>query len=129
MDPMELARAVCQPVENVVMEIVSRHMKRLAWEDIPYLTSAVWGSTMNGPLDATQTNIFQLADRVVTVALNQLNLPELTPAQAFTLNYMVRGLMIAKLCHARDIYHLAAYRQGSEEPKCELATLAPMGQA
>ena len=57
MDPVELARSVCQPVEKVVCEIVSKSLTRFAEEDIKYLTSAVWGSIMNGQLDATHMNI------------------------------------------------------------------------
>ena len=114
MDPMEMARSVCQPVENVVLETVSKSMTRLAEEDTQYLTSAVWGNDPDRQFDATQTEIFGKANIVVNETLNRLNLPGLDKAHEFTLNYMVRALMIAKLLHARDLYHLTAYNRGME---------------
>lgn len=110
-DPMELAGSVSQPVETMVTELITRHIEQLSSNDLEYLVDGVWGYSAQGKLDELQMEVHEAVMAVVGEALGRLAIPDLNAAQEFTLNYLIRSLVIAKLGHAVEMYRTSLYRE------------------
>jgi hypothetical protein len=108
---MELAGSVSQPVETMVTELITRHIEQLSSNDLEYLVDGVWGYSAQGKLDELQMEVHEAVMAVVGEALGRLAIPDLNAAQEFTLNYLIRSLVIAKLGHAVEMYRTSLYRE------------------
>jgi hypothetical protein len=112
-------------IDNLTNKVYSEYGGFLLDRDITYIVPAVWGATKQGELTQDQKDIHAEVAPVLSRALAELNIQNLTPQQSFALGYILRSLIITKI-----VYMLEATRrhQAGRNPE-GLTDVEPMGRA
>ena len=102
-------------IDDITTSIFTLHRQRLLSEPITYILPAVWGKRQ-GDLTEIQDKIYRRIDPVIEDIFEILNFEQLTESQRFSLEYLIRGLIIAKVT-----YLIESFRNRSiEENKSSL---------
>ena len=96
-DLTEISKVIAPLIDKTASDIFRTHCKELLEKPITYIVPAIWGRDVNGNLSLTQAKI---NDKVVPVMEKILRLFEFKNSkgeQEFALEYLLRGLFVAKI--------------------------------
>ena len=88
-----------QIIDETTDTIFSLHKKDLLINPITYIIPAVWGRIGNGDLNPKQKNIFLSIESMVRDVIEIMEFDDLTDAQRFSIEYLIRGLVISKITY------------------------------
>ena len=99
-----------QIIDETTDTIFCLHKKDLLINPITYIIPAVWGRIGNGDLNPKQKNIFLSIESMVRDVIEIMEFDDLTDAQRFSIEYLIRGLVISKIT-----YLVALSRTGDKD--------------
>jgi hypothetical protein len=85
-------------IDDITTNIFTLHRQKLLSEPITYILPAVWGKKQ-GNLTVIQDEIYHRIDPVIENIFEILNFEQLTESQRFSLEYLIRGLIISKVTY------------------------------
>jgi hypothetical protein len=88
-----------QIIDETTDTIFSIHKKDLLVNPITYIVPAVWGRVKKGDLNPKQKNIFLSIETMVRNVIEIMEFDELTDSQRFSIEYLIRGLVISKITY------------------------------
>ncbi len=88
-----------QIIDETTDTIFSLHKKDLLANPITYIVPAVWGRIKKGELNPKQKNIFLSIETMVRNVIEIMEFDELTDSQRFSIEYLIRGLVISKITY------------------------------
>lgn len=88
-----------QIIDETTDTIFSIHKKDLLSNPITYIVPAVWGRVKKGDLNPKQKNIFLSIESMVRNVIEIMEFDELTDSQRFSIEYLIRGLVISKITY------------------------------
>ncbi len=88
-----------QIIDETTDTIFSIHKKDLLVNPITYIVPAVWGRVKKGNLNPKQKNIFLSIESMVRNVIDIMEFDELTDSQRFSIEYLIRGLVISKITY------------------------------
>jgi len=88
-----------QIIDETTDTIFSIHKKDLLTNPITYIIPAVWGRVKKGDLNPKQKNIFLSIETMVRNVIEIMEFDELTDSQRFSIEYLIRGLVISKITY------------------------------
>jgi hypothetical protein len=88
-----------QIIDETTDTIFSIHKKDLLVNPITYIVPAVWGRVKKGDLNPKQKNIFLSIETMVRNVIEIMEFDELTDSQRFSIEYLIRGLVISKIAY------------------------------
>ena len=97
-------------IDETTDTIFSLHKKDLLNNPITYIIPAVWGRNGNEDLNPKQKNIFLSIKSMVKDVIDIMEFDDLTDSQRFSIEYLIRGLVISKIT-----YLIASYRTNEKE--------------
>ncbi|HYX10241.1 MAG TPA: hypothetical protein VE912_26165 [Bacteroidales bacterium] len=86
-------------IDETTDTIFSLHKKDLLNNPITYIIPAVWGRIGKGALNPKQKNIFLSIESMVRDVIEIMEFNELTDSQRFSIEYLIRGLVISKITY------------------------------
>ncbi|MBN2418345.1 MAG: hypothetical protein JXL81_03090 [Deltaproteobacteria bacterium] len=86
-------------IDETTDTIFSLHKKDLLNNPITYIIPSVWGRIGNGELNPKQKNIFLSIESMVKDVIDIMEFDELTDSQRFSIEYLIRGLVISKITY------------------------------
>ena len=97
-------------IDRTTNTIFISYQKELLSEPITYIIPAVWGKIKQGRLTESQREIYITIDPVIKDIMELLELDEFNDAQRFSIEYLIRGLLISKIT-----YLIEAFKNQSKE--------------
>jgi hypothetical protein len=88
-----------QIIDETTDTIFTLHKKDLLANPITYIIPAVWGRIKKGDLTPKQRNIFLSIESMVRNVIEIMEFDELTDSQRFSIEYLIRGLVISKITY------------------------------
>ncbi len=86
-------------IDETTDTIFSLHKKDLLNNPITYIIPAVWGRIGKGDLNPKQKNIYLSIESMVRDVIEIMEFDELTDSQRFSIEYLIRGLVISKITY------------------------------
>ncbi|NLA74457.1 MAG: hypothetical protein GX846_03100 [Deltaproteobacteria bacterium] len=86
-------------IDETTDTIFSIHKRDLLVNPITYIVPAVWGRVKKGDLNPKQKNIFLSIETMVRNVIDIMEFEELTDSQRFSIEYLIRGLVVSKITY------------------------------
>lgn len=102
-DLRSLTKTIRSRIAKITAGLFVKYREVLVRESAEYVAPAVWGQLDGGELDEVQKKIHQTLTPEIKRVVNALKSPDTTPAQEFGIVFLVRELMIWKLCLAIEL--------------------------
>lgn len=130
-DIMQLADIIGPMIEKVVWDIFLGYRVELLSEDITFVIPAIWGAKKDGELTSTQKAINGQIVPVIKKIFELLDIRDLDSSQDFALNYLIRGLIIAKITYMIEAFRSRLKDRSVDEQNLKDALLhfKPQGNA
>lgn len=130
-DIMQIADIIGPMIEKAVWDIFVGYRTELLAEDITFVIPAIWGAKKDGELTAVQKEINKEIDPVIKRIFELLDIRELDSSQDFALNYLIRGLIIAKITYMIESFRSRLKDKTLDEQSLKDALLhfKPQGNA
>ncbi len=111
-DFMEIVKVIGPLIEKTAHEIFAAFGTELLKKPNTYFISAVWSRKNDHPLSTCQKKMRAMVNPVVDDIVEMMELDYLDGAQAFALQYLIRGLFISKMT-----YMIEAMKNRGGKPK------------
>ena len=130
-DIMQIADIIGPMIEKAVWDIFVSYRTELLAEDITFVIPAIWGAKKDGELTLTQNAINGQIVPVIKRIFELLDMRNLNPSQDFALNYLIRGLIIAKITYMIEAFRSRLKDRSVDEQnlKDALFHFKPQGNA
>ena len=130
-DIMQIADIIGPLIEKAVWDIFVSYRAELLAEDITFVIPAIWGAKKDGELTALQKAINKEIDPVIKRIFKLLDIRGLDSSQDFALNYLIRGLIIAKITYMIEAFRSRLKDRTLDEQglKDALLRFKPLGSA
>lgn len=130
-DAMAVPRIIEPILNQAAFDVVAIYRERLLKEPATYVVPAIWGTKEDGEIDALQTEIYEGVLPLIEQAHEAIGMDDLSAAQRFSMAYLVKGLIIAKIMYMLEIlrHRLDSDMQLREGEACGLAFVEPVGRA
>lgn len=130
-DIMQIADIIGPMIEKVVWDIFVGYRVELLSEDITFVIPAIWGAKKDGELTSTQKAINGQVVPVIKRIFELLDMRDLDSSQEFALNYLIRGLIIAKITYMIEAFRSRLKDKTLDEQNLKDALLRfkPQGNA
>jgi hypothetical protein len=130
-DIMQIADIIGPMIEKAVWDIFVGYRVELLSEDITFVIPAIWGAKKDGELTSTQRAINEQIVPVIKRIFELLDLRDLDSSQEFALNYLIRGLIIAKITYMIEAFRSRLKDKTLDEQNLKAALLhfKPQGNA
>ncbi len=128
---MEIANAVGPLIDALVWDIFVAYRVELLSEPITFIVPAVWGAKKDGELTAIQKKINERIVPVVAEIFKALRIKKMDDSQEFALNFLIRGLIIAKITYMIEAFRSRLNERSMDEQSLQEALLRfkPQGSA
>jgi hypothetical protein len=103
-DIMQIADIIGPMIEKAVWDIFVGYRVELLSKDIIFVIPAIWGAKKDGELTSTQKAINEQIVPVIKRIFELLDIRDLDSSQEFALNYLIRGLIIAKITYMIEAF-------------------------
>ena len=124
-DVMQIADIIGPMIEKAVWDIFVGYRVELLSEDITFVIPAIWGAKKDGELTLTQKAINGQIVPVIKRIFELLDIRDLDSSQEFALNYLIRGLIIAKITYMIEAFRSRLKDKTLDEQKLKGALLQP----
>jgi len=131
-DIMRVPRVVEPLLNKAALDIVDSYRGRLLIEPVSYIVPAIWGVKEKGKIDKVQKEIYRHITPLIDEIFDSLSLEFQNASQKFTVDYLVKGLIIAKITYMVEALKNQMnenFRPGDQEEAESLATIEPIGRA
>jgi hypothetical protein len=130
-DIMQIADIIGPMIEKAVWDIFVGYRVELLSEDITFVIPAIWGAKKDGELTSTQKAINGQIVPVIKRIFELLDIRDLDSSQEFALNYLIRGLIIAKVTYMIEAFRSRLKDKTLDEQNLKDALLRfkPQGNA
>lgn len=130
-DVMQIADIIGPMIEKAVWDIFVGYRVELLSEDITFVIPAIWGAKKDGELTLTQKAINGQIVPVIKRIFELLDIRDLDSSQEFALNYLIRGLIIAKITYMIEAFRSRLKDKTLDEQNLKDALLRfkPQGNA
>ena len=130
-DIMQIADIIGPLIEKAVWDIFVSYRAELLSEDITFVIPAIWGAKKDGELTAVQKAINVEIVPVIERIFASLDIRGLDSSQDFALNYLIRGLIIAKVTYMIEAFRSRLKDRTLDEQglKDALLRFKPLGSA
>jgi len=128
---MQIADIIGPLIEKAIWDIFVSYRAELLSEDITFVIPAIWGAKKDGELTAVQKAINKEIDPVIKRIFELLDIRGLDSSQDFALNYLIRGLIIAKITYMIEAFRSRLKDRTLDEQglKDALLRFKPLGSA
>ena len=128
---MQIADIIGPLIEKAVWDIFISYRAELLAEDITFVIPAIWGAKKDGELTAVQKAINVEIVPVIERIFASLDIRGLDSSQDFALNYLIRGLIIAKVTYMIEAFRSRLKDRTLDEQglKDALLRFKPLGSA
>ena len=128
---MQIADIIGPLIEKSVWDIFVSYRAELLAEDITFVIPAIWGAKKDGELTAVQKAINVEIVPVIERIFASLDIRGLDSSQDFALNYLIRGLIIAKVTYMIEAFRSRLKDRTLDEQglKDALLRFKPLGSA
>ena len=128
---MQIADIIGPMIEKAVWDIFVGYRVELLSEDITFVIPAIWGAKKDGELTSTQKAINGQIVPVIKRIFELLDIRDLDSSQEFALNYLIRGLIIAKITYMIEAFRSRLKDKTLDEQNLKDALLhfKPQGNA
>ena len=130
-DIMQIADIIGPMIEKAVWDIFVGYRVELLSEDITFVIPAIWGAKKDGELTSTQKAINGQIVPVIKRIFELLDIKDMDSSQEFALNYLIRGLIIAKITYMIEAFRSRLKDKTLDEQNLKDALLhfKPQGNA
>jgi len=131
-DVMEVPRLLEALINRAALQIVENCKDKLMTEPATYIVPAVWGAIEKGEIDKDQKEIYRTIAPVVNEINNSLQTENLSASQRFTLEYLIKGLIISKVNFMMEVLKNRLNNKpdvGNQDASRSLEHLEPLGNA
>jgi len=131
-DIMKVPRIVETLLNKAALDIIDSFRGKLLLEPINYVVPAIWGVTEKGKMDKVQKEIHRHVTPLIDEILDSLDLEFQNSSQKFTVDYLVKGLIIAKITYMIEALKNQMnenLNRGNLEEDESLARIEPIGRA
>jgi hypothetical protein len=131
-DIMRVPRIVETLLNKAALDIIDSFRGKLLLEPINYVVPAIWGVTEKGKIDKVQKEIHRQVTPLIHEILDSLDLEFQNSSQKFTVDYLVKGLIIAKITYMIEALKNQMNENlscGNPEEEDSLAKIEPIGRA
>ena len=131
-DVMEVPRLLEALINRAALQIVENCKDKLMTEPATYIVPAVWGAIEKGEIDKNQKEIYNTIAPVVREINNSLQTENLSTSQKFTLEYLIKGLIISKVNFMMEVLKNRMNNNpdvGNRSGSQSLEHLEPLGNA
>ena len=131
-DIMRVPRVVEPLLNKAALDIVDSYRGKLLTKPISYIVPAIWGVKEKGKIDKVQKEIYQHVTPLMEEIFDSLNLEFQNASQKFTVDYLVKGLIVAKVTYMIEALKNQMnenFSPGDQEEAESLATIEPIGRA
>ena len=131
-DVMEVPRLLEALINRAALQIVENCKDKLMMEPATYIVPAVWGAIESGEIDKDQKEIYKTIAPVVNEINNSLQTENLSASQTFTLEYLIKGLIISKVNFMMEVLKNRLNNKpdvGNQDASRSLEHLEPLGNA
>jgi len=130
-DIMQIADIIGPMIEKAVWDTFVSYRTELLAEDITFVIPAIWGAKKDGELTSTQKAINGQIAPVIKRIFELLGIRDLDSSQDFALNYLIRGLIIAKITYMIEAFRSRLKDRSVDEQNLNDALLnfKPQGNA
>ena len=129
---MEVPRLLEALINRAALQIVENCKDKLMTEPATYIVPAVWGAIEKGEIDKDQKEIYKTIAPVVKEINNSLQTENLSASQKFTLEYLIKGLIISKVNFMMEVLKNRLNNKpdvGNQDASRSLEHLEPLGNA
>jgi hypothetical protein len=130
-DIMQIADIIGPLIEKAVWDIFVSYRVELLSAEIIFIIPAIWGAKKDGELTSTQRAINEQIVPVIERIFELLDIRGLDSSQEFALNYLIRGLIIAKITYMIEAFRSRLKERTLDEQSLKDALLhfKPQGSA
>jgi len=131
-DVMEVPRLLEALINRAALQIVENCKDKLMTEPATYIVPAVWGAIEKGEIDKDQKEIYRTIAPVVNEINSSLQTENLSASQRFTLEYLIKGLIISKVNFMMEVLKNRLNNKpdvGNQDASRSLEHLEPLGNA
>ncbi len=131
-DIMRVPRVVEPLLNKAALDIVDSYKGRLLIEPISYVVPAIWGVKEKGKIDKVQKEIHRQVTPLIDEIVDSLDLEFQNASQKFTVDYLVKGLIVAKITYMIEALKNQMNENSSRGDLQEnesLASIEPIGRA
>jgi hypothetical protein len=130
-DIMQIADIIGPLIEKAVWDIFVSYRAEFLSEDITFVIPAIWGAKKDGELTEVQKAISEEIVPVIERIFKSLDIRGLDSSQDFALNYLIRGLIIAKITYMIEAFRSRLKDRTLDEQglKDALSRFKPQGSA
>ncbi len=131
-DIMEVPRLLEALINRAALQIVENYKDKLMSEPATYIVQAVWGAIEKGEIDKNQKEIYSTIAPVVREINSSLKTKNLLASQKFTIEYLIKGLIISKVNFMMEVLKNRPNDKlsvGNQEGSQSLEHLEPLGNA
>ncbi|MBW2608966.1 MAG: hypothetical protein JRC68_01305 [Deltaproteobacteria bacterium] len=91
-------------IDKTTNMVFLSHKERLLSEPITYIVPAVWGKKKHGKLTINQQEIHNNIAPMISNIMKIFKFKEINEAQRFTIEYLIRGLVISKITYMVEAF-------------------------
>lgn len=129
---MKVPRIIEPLLNKAVFDIVDSYRGKLLIEPINYVVPAIWGVKEKGKTDKVQKEIHRHISPLIDEIFESLDLEFQNESYKFTMDYLVKGLIIAKIAYMVEALKNQMNEnlsRGDLEEDESLAKIEPIGRA
>jgi hypothetical protein len=128
---LELTRRFEKILQHTCMDIFASYRSVLLDEPLTYTVAAIWGAQKWGKITTTQLEINSRVSPAVEQMQLALESGKLDQEQVFVREYMIRGLIIAKILYMSELYKKIILTKEAKTPTVlrSLQWIEPLGTA
>ena len=131
-DMMRVPRIIETLLNKAALDIVDSYRGKLLIEPISYVVPAIWGVKEKGKIDKVQKEIHRHVTPLIDEIFDSLDLEFQDASQKFSVDYLIKGLIIAKITYMiealKNQMNENVSRSELEEDE-SLAEIEPIGRA